>query len=382
MSQISWSEWHRLYADPNSRLSLRLRAVQTRIQEALDDCPAGDIRVVSLCAGQGQDLLGVLQHHVRRDDVLARLVELDEHNVAIARTTAQATALPRVEIVAGDASQIDLYVGTLPADLVLVCGVFGNISDADIARTIAYMPQLCAPGATVVWTRHLAPPDLTPAIRQWFIDAEFKELGFETVANTFGVGASRFAGGPAELEPGVRLFNFIGYDRLRPLTAMSNTLYALCGLPFAGKSSVARKLATRTGAVLVSLDAINGEYDVGLDGAAISVDQWQRTYAEAYRRIAEQLVHGQSVIFDHGNFSRAERDQVRAIAAQAGARVQFVYVPVAPAEARRRLLANRQTRERDVRDDNFELALQMFEPPDAEVDVVRVASSVPPDGLA
>jgi hypothetical protein len=39
----------------------------------------------------------------------------------------------------------------------------------------------------VVWTRHLAPPDLTPAIRQWFIDAEFKELGFETVANTFGV---------------------------------------------------------------------------------------------------------------------------------------------------------------------------------------------------
>jgi hypothetical protein len=266
MSQISWSEWHRLYADPNSRLSLRLRAVQTRIQEALDDCPAGDIRVVSLCAGQGQDLLGVLQHHVRRDDVLARLVELDEHNVAIARTTAQATALPRVEIVAGDASQIDLYVGTLPADLVLVCGVFGNISDADIARTIAYMPQLCAPGATVVWTRHLAPPDLTPAIRQWFIDAEFKELGFETVANTFGVGASRFAGGPAELEPGVRLFNFIGYDRLRSLTAMSNTLYALCGLPFAGKSSVARKLATRTGAVLVSLDAINGEYDVGLDG--------------------------------------------------------------------------------------------------------------------
>jgi hypothetical protein len=39
----------------------------------------------------------VLQDRVRRDDVWARLVELDVHNVAIARTTAQAMALPRVE---------------------------------------------------------------------------------------------------------------------------------------------------------------------------------------------------------------------------------------------------------------------------------------------
>jgi hypothetical protein len=125
----------------------QLRAVQSRIRVALDDCPAGDIRVVSMCAGQGQDLLGVLQHHVRRHDVWARLVELDEQNVAIARMTAQAMALPRVEIVAGDAAQLDLYMAMVPADLVLVCGVFGNIPDADIARTIAYLPQVCGPGA-------------------------------------------------------------------------------------------------------------------------------------------------------------------------------------------------------------------------------------------
>jgi hypothetical protein len=69
---------------PDSRLSLRLRAVQSRIQATLDDCPPDNIRVVSLCAGQVHDLLGVLQHHVRRDDVQARLVEFDEHNAAIA----------------------------------------------------------------------------------------------------------------------------------------------------------------------------------------------------------------------------------------------------------------------------------------------------------
>jgi hypothetical protein len=35
--------------------------------------------------------------------------------------------------------------------LVLVCGVFGNISAKDIEGTIARLPQLCADGATVIW---------------------------------------------------------------------------------------------------------------------------------------------------------------------------------------------------------------------------------------
>jgi predicted kinase len=34
------------------------------------------------------------------------------------------------------------------------------------------------------------------------------------------------------------------------------TLYALCGLPFAGKSNLAKRLAGETGAALVRLDEI------------------------------------------------------------------------------------------------------------------------------
>jgi hypothetical protein len=42
-------------------------------------------------------------------------------------------------------------------------------------------------------------------------------------------------------------------------------------------------------------------------------------------------------------------------------------------EARRRWLCNRETRERyDVRDDDFELALRMFDPPDEEPDVLEM----------
>jgi len=67
--------------------------------------------VISICAGQGHDLLGPLQQHPRRDDVLARLVELDVQNVGIARGVAREAALSRVEIVTGDASVSDAYAG-------------------------------------------------------------------------------------------------------------------------------------------------------------------------------------------------------------------------------------------------------------------------------
>jgi len=76
------------------------------------------------------------------------------------------------------------------------------------------------------------------------------------------------------------------------------------------------------------------------------------------------------VIFDHGDFSRAERDQVRAIGARDAANVRFMYVQITEDEARRRLLNNRQSLQRyDVRDDDFELVLRIFQPPVDEVQV-------------
>src|SRR3954447_14216014 len=43
--------------------------------------------------------------------------------------------------------------GTVPADVVLLVGVLGNISDRDVAATVAAMPRLCASGATLLWSR-------------------------------------------------------------------------------------------------------------------------------------------------------------------------------------------------------------------------------------
>jgi hypothetical protein len=189
--------------------------VQARLRDALDRYPNGTVRVISMCAGQGRDLLGVLCEHPRRADVVARLVELDERNVDVARNAAADLHLIGVDVVQADAGTTAAYVGAVPADIVLACGVFGNISDDDIARTVAALPTLCAPGATVIWTRHRRPPDLTPSIRAWFEEAGFTEVAFDGPTDTvFGVGVHRLVADPRPPAHHRRLFTFVGYDSL------------------------------------------------------------------------------------------------------------------------------------------------------------------------
>lgn len=209
---MDWRAWHDAYEEPDSGLAQRLVLVQEQVRAALDRLPPGPVKAVSVCAGQGHDLIGALAGHERRGDVTARLVELDEHNVLLARRAAQEAGLDGVQVVIGDASLTDSYVGAVPADLVLVCGVFGNISAEDIQHTIAGQPQLCAKNATVIWTRHRLPPDITPTIRGWFAERGFEELAFEVdQSGRFAVGAQRFTDAPATLREGERLFNFVGF---------------------------------------------------------------------------------------------------------------------------------------------------------------------------
>jgi hypothetical protein len=204
VAQRDWMEWHRDYDDPSSLLSRRLELVQGHLRAELDHAPAGDIRLISLCAGQGRDVIGVLTGHPRRNDVRARLVELDERNVEVARQAALAAELDGVEIVQADAGITDACVGAVPARIVVVCGIFGNISASDIQATVAALPSLCEPGALVLWTRHRRPPDLTPAIRSWFSEAGFREEAFDASEDGFmSVGAHRLTGEPPRWCPAV-----------------------------------------------------------------------------------------------------------------------------------------------------------------------------------
>jgi hypothetical protein len=196
-------------------LSLRLRAVQSMVRAALDEIPADHpepIRMVSLCAGQGRDVIDVVATHPRGPSVSALLVELDPALAASARArAAELGVADRIRVVEGDASQASLCVDAVPAHVVLLCGIFGNISAADITRTIQAMPGFCVAGGHVVWTRHRRPPDRTPSIRVDFAAAGFTELAFEAPDGAIlGVGHHRLDGATAAFDPSQKLFQFVG----------------------------------------------------------------------------------------------------------------------------------------------------------------------------
>jgi hypothetical protein len=212
---VDWVEWHAGYDDDGSRLAHRLRIVQGLVRTALDALSAGPATAISMCAGQGRDLIEVLADHPRRADVRARLVELDPRNASAAHAAARAAGLDGVEIVEGDAGLVDEYAGFVPADLVLACGVFGNLTDADVERTVAACAALCRAGGTVVWTRHRGSPDRVPATCSWFERHGFERLFLTAPELGFGVGAHRLTREPSPVPAGMRMFTFVGSDVLR-----------------------------------------------------------------------------------------------------------------------------------------------------------------------
>ena len=211
-----WYEWHGTYEDADSTLARRLTVIQGWLRQALDQLPAGPVRLISVVAGQARDLEGVLRDHPRAGDVSGRIVELDPRNTGVARKALSQIVGERIEVVTGDAGEADAYLGATPAGILLTVGLFGNIVDADVERTIRLLPGFAAAGAYVVWSRGGAREgvaDLNPAVRRWFAEAGFTELEHTYIDGHQGLGFHRFDGTPAPFPAGEKLFEFVGWEQ-------------------------------------------------------------------------------------------------------------------------------------------------------------------------
>ena len=96
--------------------------------------------------------------------------------------------------------------------LVLVCGVFGNMTDADVERVIGYCTQLCAAGGTVIWTRGRWEPDLVPQVCAWFEERGFERVWLSGPGYGQCCGAHRFTASPVPLERDAVMFRFNDHD--------------------------------------------------------------------------------------------------------------------------------------------------------------------------
>ncbi len=153
-------------------------------------------------------------------------------------------------------------------------------------------------------------------------------------------------------------------------------LFLLCGLAFAGKSTLARAIADRTGALIVSLDDINLERGLH-GGAGLSDRQWALTHRIALTRIERALGRGLSVVVDDTSCFRFLRDNYRSVAHRYGAGTLLIYLEVPFEVALGRLRANASSRRRPPVEEAILLELaRTFEPPTAD----EAAVTFPVDG--
>ena len=201
--------WHDAYSDPSSSLSARLRQVQREIAAWLDRTP-GTVRVLSSCAGQGHDILGVLEERAYdRARVTGALIELDPTNAQVSRDWIARLGVA-FDVVEADAGTTSAYAGLVPADLVLLSGIMGNISASDIERLTHLSRKFCTAGATVIWTRNAQEPDLGADIRRWFAEAGYTEIACQEQieGTTMRVGVEQLTAAPEPLVPGQPIFTF------------------------------------------------------------------------------------------------------------------------------------------------------------------------------
>jgi hypothetical protein len=204
-----WVAWHEAYDRPGSDLSQRLEVVRDQLARALERCAPGPVRLLSLCAGDGRDVLDVLASHPRSADVRATLVESDV--VLSDRARGWVDGLPvgsaRVEVRTADAGDVGAWADAAPASVVLACGVFGNLVRPEVEGCIAALPMACDRGASLVWTRGRGPEDPGPDLDRWL-----RAAGFDAVARVaperarYRVGVDTYIGAPRPPVAGERLF--------------------------------------------------------------------------------------------------------------------------------------------------------------------------------
>jgi predicted kinase len=155
-------------------------------------------------------------------------------------------------------------------------------------------------------------------------------------------------------------------------------LYVLCGLPFSGKTTLARQLASQLDLVHIEVDAVHQERGLLAAGQPIERADRFAAYLRSLRRTASALQQGRSDVFDATSHRREHREQLRRLAKEYGAMMTVIYLDVPREEiVRRRAEIRRSSARPDVPEMDFDRVVQQFQPPLEREGAIRYAPGEP-----
>jgi predicted kinase len=142
-------------------------------------------------------------------------------------------------------------------------------------------------------------------------------------------------------------------------------LLLTCGLPGAGKTTIARQMAADRSALRLTQD----DWLIALGSSPWDAPTRERVDHELWRLAQDVLRLGLSVVLDFGLWARIERDEMRLVARSLGVGVELHYLDVPTDELWRRIKA-RNTEPpwngHPIRRADFDQWVRIFQAPDAE----------------
>ena len=134
-------------------------------------------------------------------------------------------------------------------------------------------------------------------------------------------------------------------------------VYLICGFIGAGKTTFAKKLEEKTGAVRVTKD----EWSIRLIGNDPTIDgyaEWDRKIIDLSRDFAFNLVRkGIDVVMDEGFWEKETRDEMRRRADAIGAKVVMYYLETPIETIRERVVG----RNNNLTGDSFKISREMLD---------------------
>lgn len=152
-------------------------------------------------------------------------------------------------------------------------------------------------------------------------------------------------------------------------------LYILTGLPYSGKTTLARELNKRFGFSLVSMDEVIERRGDKVE--EMIQEDWNTVYSEGYKKLKKLLSRGKTVVLDLANLKRSEKEAAKQIARSLGSDYKLIYLNVLVEEIKRRWWKNERTKERgQLARRTLNRALNMFEEPTVDESYIAYNQSM------